>query len=326
MNDFRSMPKVELHLHLEGAAPPDFIRTLAQEQGRDVSGIFDQTGAYKWADFNAFLRVYEAACEVLIDPDAFKRLMKAVLAEQAKHGVIYTEHFLASDLCGDGSEAAWRDHLAAMEEGANEAETEHGITVRFIPTCIRHFGPDRAVAAAEIAARNVGGRVTGWGMGGAESLHMPANFARAYAIAAEAGLGLTCHAGEIEGPDMIEATLDALPVTRIGHGVRATENPETVARLAGEGITLEVNPGSNISLAVFPDWPDHSITKLHEAGVPVTVSTDDPPYFHTDLTREYEMLHKHLGWSTEMLAEQNRLAMHAAFCDEGTKEKVLSMM
>ncbi len=322
MTDYRAMPKVELHLHLEGGAPPAFIRELAAEQSADLSGIFDNKGAYKWSNFTEFLAVYEAASELLKGPEEFKRLMKAVLSEQASHGVIYTEHFLASDLCGDGSAEAWAEHLAAMNEGAEEAMAEHGIEVRFIPTCIRHFGPEKAEHAARLAAETAGERVTGWGMGGAESLHMPADFATAYKIAEEAGLGLTCHAGEIEGPEMVEATLDALNVTRIGHGVRSVENPATVARLVREGITLEVNPGSNISLSVFPSWADHSINALRDQGVKVTVSTDDPPYFHTDMTREYEMLDKHLGWDKAALKAQNMDAMDAAFCDQATKDRI----
>jgi len=121
---------------------------------------------------------------------------------------------------------------------------------------------------------------------------------------------------------MVEATLDALNVTRIGHGVRSIENEATVTRLVREEITLEVNPGSNISLNVFPSWEAHSINSLKDAGVKVTISTDDPPYFHTDMTREYEMLDKHLGWSTLDLNAQNRTAMDAAFCDSETKDRI----
>lgn len=325
MTDYRAMKKVELHLHIEGAAPPAFIKELADEQSVDLSGIFEGNG-YRWRDFPDFLKTYEAACEVLRGPDEFKRLMKAVLEEQAAHGVIYTEHFLASDLCGDGSPAAWDEHLAAMNEGAKEAEAEHGIVVRFIPTCIRHFGAERAVNAARIAADTAGGRVTGFGMGGAESLFTPADFAPAFEIAEEAGLGLTCHAGEIEGPEMVRATLDAINVTRIGHGVRAIEDEALVRRLVDEEITLECNPGSNVSLQVFPNWESHSITSLEDAGVKVTISTDDPPYFHTDMTREYEMLAKTHGWDEARLRRQNKVAMDAAFCDDATRARITAML
>lgn len=321
MSEFRSMPKVELHLHLEGAAPPAFIRDLAAEQGRDLSSIFDENGAYKWHDFAEFLRVYEAACSVLKGPDEFRRLTERVLAEQAAHNVIYTEIFLAPDLC-NGDAGAWPDYLAAMIEGAEAAKAAHGIEARFISTCVRHFGPENAVKVAKLTAETAGPMLTGFGMGGEERHLMPADFAPAFAICEEAGLALTCHAGEIEGPEMVRATLDAINVRRIGHGVRAVEDPALVKRLADEGIVLEVNPGSNISLQVFPDWADHPIETLRAAGVPVTVSTDDPPYFHTDMTHEYTMLNRHLGWDAATLRAQNRVAMDAAFCDTATKAAI----
>lgn len=326
LSDFKSLKKVELHLHLEGAAPPPFIRILAGEKGLDLSGIFDADGAYHWEDFAHFLRTYEAACSVLDGPDAFRRLTEAVLAEQASHNVIYTEIFLAPDLCGDGDPVAWGEYLAAILEGAEAARAAHGIEARFIPTAVRHFGPEKAENAARLSVETAGTMVTGFGMGGEERHLMPQDFARAFAIAGEAGLGLTCHAGEICGPQMVSATLDAMNVTRIGHGVRAIEDANLVARLAEEAIVLETNPGSNISLGVFPDWQAHPINRLRDAGVPVTVSTDDPPYFHTDMTREYDMLHRHHGWDTEALAAQNRVAMAAAFCDTDTKGRITAQL
>lgn len=325
MTDCRALPKVELHLHLEGAAPPDFIRTLAAEQRTDISGIFDETGAYKWADFAEFLRVYEAACSVLTGPDEFRRLTEAVLAEQASHNVLYTEIFLAPDLCGDGSPAAWDEHLDAILQGAANGRAAHGIEARFISTCVRHFGPDKAMATARMSA-DTADRLAGFGMGGEERHLMPADFAPAFKIAEEAGLPLTCHAGEIEGPHMVAATLDAINVARIGHGVRAIEDPDLVRRLAETGVVLEVNPGSNVSLSVVPDWPSHPITRLRDAGVRVTVSTDDPPYFHTDMTSEYENLIAHQGWDEAALRDQNRVAMEAAFCDTATKERIMAAL
>ena len=121
---------------------------------------------------------------------------------------------------------------------------------------------------------------------------------------------------------MVAATLDALPVTRIGHGVRSIEDPAVVAQLVEREITLEVNPGSNVSLSVFPDWESHPITKLRDAGVAVTISTDDPPYFHTTMTREYEMLAEHHGWQTDDFLAQNLAAMDAAFCDDDTRDRI----
>lgn len=318
-----AFPKVELHLHLEGAAPPDFIRRLAAGKRIDLSGVFDARGAYAWTDFAHFLRTYEAACAVLQTPDDFRRLTAAVLERSAADGVVYTELFVAPDLCGDGDPSAWPDYLAAMAEGAAAVPT---VTTRFIATAIRHFGPARAAAAARTVTANPHPRLTGFGMGGEERHGHPSDFAAAFAVAQEAGLGLTVHAGEICGPESVAATLDALPVTRLGHGVRAIEDHNLVARLAERQVTLEVNPGSNIALGLYSDWPAHPVAKLRAAGVPVTISTDDPPYFHTTLAGEYAALARAFGWTAADFRAMNRTAARAAFCDDATRAQILTRL
>ncbi len=323
VTDWAALPKVELHIHLEGAAPPAFIRTLATEKGVDLSRVFEADGGYAATDFAHFLRTYEAACTVLQTPDDFRRLVTAVLEQSAAAGVVYTEIFLAPDLCGGGDPGAWPDFLAAMAAGADAVPT---IESRFIPTAIRHFGPARAEAAARVTAANPHSRVTGFGMGGEERFGHPMDYVRAFAIAAEAGLGLTVHAGEIAGPDSVRAALDHLPVTRIGHGVRAIEDPELVRRLAAEAITLEVNPGSNLALGLYPGWRAHPVARLREAGVPVTLSTDDPPYFRTSLPGEYAALAAVFGWTAADFAKINRTALAAAFCDDATRARLLARL
>ena len=324
MTNWKTLPKTEIHLHIEGAAPPEFIRTLAAEKNVDLSRIFDANGAYKWKDFAEFLQTYEAACTVLQTPDDFRRLTEAVLEQCANHGVIYTEMFLAPDFCGGGDVIAWKEYLAAMSEGAANAKATHGIEARFISSCVRHFGPEQAEKIARVTAETADNMLTGFGMGGEERHLKAADFAKAFAIAHEAGLGLTSHAGEICGAESVRDTLDHLHVTRIGHGVRAIEDPALIERLVAENIVLEVNPGSNIALSVFPKWADHSIDKLRAAGVPITVSSDDPPYFHTDMDHEYTKLAEVFGWNTTNFQAINRTAMKAAFCDAQTRERLLA--
>lgn len=316
------LPKVELHLHLEGAAPPEFIRLLAGEQGVTLNGVFDDKGQYQWADFAEFLECYHKACEVLTGPDEFRRLVEAVLAKSAHDGVVYTEIFIAPHICGGADRGAWFEYLDAIYEGAASARKAHGIEARFVSTCIRNLGPEEARVAAELSAAAAGPMLTGFGMGGEERYMTAADFAPAFDIAREAGLGITSHAGEICGADSVRETLDHLKPARIGHGVRAIEDRALVARLAEEGVVLEVNPGSNIALSVFPDWADHSIDRLRQAGVKVTVSTDDPPYFHTDMRHEYRMLAKTFGWGEEVFRNLNLTAIDAAFCDAPTRAAI----
>jgi adenosine deaminase len=319
---YSTAPKLELHLHLEGAAPPAFIRDLAREKKVDISEIFDADGNYSYRDFDHFLRVYEAACTVLQTPDDFRRLTLAVLAESARHGVIYTETFISPDFCGGADLAAWRDYLAAIQEAADEAEQTMGITMKGIVTCVRHFGADQAKKAAHCAAETAGDFIIGYGMGGAENMNRPKDYAYSFEMAAESGLHLTSHAGEWGGPDMVRDTIRDLHVTRLGHGFQCIEDPEVLAEVIDKNIVLEVCPGSNVFLQAVPAWEDHPIEKLRAAGVKVTISTDDPPFFLTDMTQEYENLNRVFGWNDSHFAAAQQTALDAAFCDDATRAKL----
>lgn len=318
----QTTPKLELHLHHEGAAPPAFIAGLAREKGIDISGIFDESGNYAYQGFEQFLSVYEAACEPLQSPQNFYRLTHAILEQCAQHGVIYAETFISPDFCGKGDLSAWRDYLAAIETAAAEAERDMGITLRGIVTCIRHLGPDEAKKSAHCAAETAGAFIRGFGMGGAEMMHAPADFAYSYDMAREAGLRLTCHAGEWGGAKMVADTIRDLGVDRIGHGIGAIEDPELIKEIIDKDIMLEVCPGSNVVLGAVPGWASHPIKRLYDAGVPVTISTDDPPFFHTTMTDEYAMLAQTFGWHAEDFRALNKIALDAAFCDDETRARV----
>jgi adenosine deaminase len=280
------LKKVELHLHLEGAAPPEFIRRLAKEKHMSVEGIFDENGAYSYKDFWDFLAVYEAATDCLKTPEDYARLTTAVLENCAEHGVVYAETFLSPDFCGGGDVVAWREYLHAMQEAADAAERDNGIILRGIVTAVRHFGADKAKTTAQCAAETAGDWIVGFGMGGDEKFGTPSDFSYAFDLARESGLRLTSHAGEWSGPEEVRASIQDLKVERIGHGVRAIEDAELIREIVANNVVLEVCPGSNVALGVYPNWAAHPIQKLRDAGVRVTVSTDDPPFFHTTMTRE----------------------------------------
>lgn len=316
------LPKVELHLHHEGAAPPAFIKQLAHEKNVDLSKIFDDNGGYAFRDFVHFLSTYEDATSVLTGPEEFARLTTAILEESAKNGVVYTESFISPDFCGGGDLGAWREYLAAIQEAANAAEAKHGITLRGVVTAVRHFGADKSKTTAHCAAETAGDFVTGFGMGGDEGQFTQGTFSYAFDQAKEAGLQLTTHAGEFGGPESVWDAIKDLNVERIGHGVRSIEDPELVKELVARQITLEVCPGSNVVLGLFPDFASHPIQKLRDAGVKVTVSTDDPPFFHTTMRREYEELSEAFGWDESDFRALNQTALDAAFCDADTKAKV----
>ena len=319
-------PKVELHLHLEGAAPPSFIRGLAKEKKIDLSGLFNDDGSYKFTDFWHFLKVYEAAVTTLQRPEDFYRLTLAVLEESAKSGVVYTEAFLSPDFCGNRDISAWKEYLHAIEEAAARAEVDFGITMRGIITCIRHFGPDKARQTARCAAETKGRFITGFGIAGDEKVGKPKDFLYAFDMAREAGLRLTAHAGEWGGPDSVRDAINDLLVERIGHGARAIEDMALVDEIAERGIVLELCPGSNVALGIFPTFRQHPIGEMHRRGVKVTVSTDDPPFFHTTMVREYQMLHQAFDWDDGVFAQIARTSLDAAFCDADTKARILKTL
>lgn len=309
----------ELHCHLEGALPVALAHELAAKHGVPTDGLIEN-GRYLWSNFTEFLDVYDRAAMLIREPEDFTRLTRVYLEELAADGAIYAELFITPDhaeIAGIGYPA----YLQAVADGVEQAREATGIECRFVAHVVRHFGPERAMRAVEIILSNPHPLVTGLGLAGDERLHQPRDFAPAFEAAREAGLGVTAHAGEFGGPDSVRAALDALGVSRIGHGVRAVEDHALVKRLADEGVVLEVCPGSNISLGVYAGLASHPLPKLAEEGVRVTLNSDDPPFFDTSLAREYGHASS-LGFSREALLGMTRTAIEAAFVDEDTRARL----
>ena len=198
--------------------------------------------------------------------------------------------------------------------------------LRGVITCIRHFGPEKARETAVCAAETAGDWIVGFGIAGDEKSGEPKDFAWSFDCAREAGLRLTAHAGEWGGPESVRDALDDLGVERIGHGVRAIEDLALVDRIAEQGIVLEVCPGSNIALGLYPGWRKHPIHQLRERGVKVTVSTDDPPFFHTTMTNEYNRLAEAFDWDDGVFADLAKTSAEASFADKATKEKIMKRL
>ena len=325
--DIDACPKIELHLHLEGAAPPHLIRQLAAEKHKDIGGIFAENGDYQFTDFGHFLKVYEAATSVLTAPEDFYRFTCEVLQQSAEQGVIYTEVFVSPDFCGGCDLAAWQEYLAAIEQAAGHSEREFGIIAKCIVTCIRHFGPDQARKAARCAAETAGDFIVGFGMGGDELQGRQGDFAYSFDMAREAKLHLTTHAGEWSGAGSVRQAVFDLNVERISHGVQVIDDLALVEELVAWQITLEVCPGSNLALVgVYPTLSAHPIKPLRSAGVKTTISTDDPPFFHTTLGQEYRLLADTFGWTAKDFTALNRTAAEAAFCSAETRQSLLEKL
>ncbi len=316
------VPKAELHCHIEGAAAPDLVIAQARKYNADTLA-FIRDGSFVWEDFTTFLAAYDFSANLFRDEEDYARLAEHYLTSLARDGAIYSEVFTSPDharKAGLSPEA----YTNALGEGMARAKAKTGIEGRMIVTGVRHFGVESVESAARFAVKCGHPLVTGFGMAGEERFGEVEDYVRAFEIAREAGLGITVHAGELAGWQSVQDALDHIRPSRIGHGVRAIENPDLVRRIADEGVVLEVCPVSNIKLKVFPSFKDHPFPALHRAGCKVTLNSDDPPYFWTTLKREYDIAADEFGYAPRELAGFTRTALEAAFVDRKTRAELIA--
>ncbi|MGE0421024.1 MAG: adenosine deaminase [Reyranellaceae bacterium] len=319
MSGIATLPKAELHCHIEGAMAPALAHAIAGRNGITLpASLFTAQGGYAWRNFDEFLTAYDAAAGAMRTAEDYTELMYGYLAACAAEGAIYVEMFTSPDhaiAIGLGHAA----QIAALAAGIDRAEAEFGIVSRLIPCCLRHLGPDRALDVARLVVAEPHPYVVGFGMAGDELMHVPADFAPAFRVADSAGLACTVHAGEVAGAHSVRDAIAALPVSRIGHGVRAIEDPALVGELTRRGIVLEVCPGSNLALGLYRDAVTHPLRRLLEAGCRVTLNSDDPAFFATSIGNEYAMAGTQMGLSASQLLAITRTAIDAAFVDDETR-------
>ncbi|MFZ0971847.1 MAG: adenosine deaminase [Solirubrobacteraceae bacterium] len=307
--------KAELHVHLEGTAPPDLVRRIAARNGLALpEALLGDDGRFRYRDFLDFLRTYDMAASVIRTAEDYRDITYEYLCSCARGGAIYVELTASPDhaaLVGLSDE----DHLDGIARGIDDARRDTGIEGRILISAVRNFGVEQALRVATYAAGHPHPYVVGFSMAGDEAGFPAGEFAEVFAVAADAGLGCTIHAGEWAGADSVRAAL-SLPITRIAHGVRAIEDVLVVSELADRGIVLECCPTSNVVLGVFPSYEDHPLPALRSAGVRVTLGSDDPPYFGASIKGEYDVCEALMGFSDDDLREITRTAIDAAFCDD----------
>jgi adenosine deaminase len=316
--------KAELHCHIEGAASPDLVLKQAQKYGADASP-FIKDGSFVWHDFTSFLAAYDFSADLFRSEEDYARLAEHYLTSLARDGAVYSEIFISPDHARKSGLSA-AAYANALGEGIVRARAKTGIEGRMIVIGVRHFGVEAVEQTARFAARCGHPLVSGFGMAGEERFGDIEDYVRAFEIAREAGLGITVHAGELAGWESVEGALDHIRPARIGHGVRAIENPDVVKRIADEGVVLEVCPVSNIELKVFDGYGNHPFPVLRAAGCKVTLGSDDPPYFWTSLKKEYEVAAKHFGLDQKALTALTRTAIEAAFVDRKTRSALLERL
>lgn len=320
----KNFKKAELHCHVEGAAPPALTQLQAEKYGIDTSG-FIREGVYVWEDFTSFIACYDLVASVFRTAEDYAALTEAYLTELAASNTIYSELFISPDH-GEAVGLTPADYIAGLAAGIVAARENTGIECRMVIIGERHLGPENVIRRAEWTAKLDHPLVTGFNMAGEERMNRVADYARAFDIVREAGYGITIHAGELCGAFSVADALDFIRPSRIGHGVRAIEDMELVRRLADLGTVLEVCPGSNIALNVFPDFQSHPLRQFVDAGVRVTLNSDDPPFFHTSLAHEYEIAAGVMGFGEAEIDAMTRTAIEAAFVDEATRVRLLAQL
>jgi adenosine deaminase len=308
-----SLPKAELHLHIEGTLEPEMAFQLAAKHGVALpyAGIEAMRQAYQFANLQSFLDIYYAGAELLRDEADFHALTAAYLRKAHSQGVVHAEIFFDPQTHTQRG-VAFGSVVGGIRRALQEAERELGITHRLILCFLRHLSAEEAMRTLE-QALPFGDVIAGVGLDSSESGHPPSKFAAVFDRARRAGLLAVAHAGE-EGPAAyISEALDVLQVRRIDHGVRCEEDPELVRRLVRERVPLTVCPLSNIRLRVFDRMEAHNLKRLLDLGVCVTVNSDDPAYFGGYLLENYLAVQQALDLSKPDLALLARNSIEASF-------------
>lgn len=316
--------KAELHCHIEGAVPVPLAQEKATKYGVDISQIL-QGSQYKWDDFTGFIKAYDTVASLFRSDDDYADLAEDYFSQIAQDGAIYGEIFVSPDHASEAGISPER-YIEALAEGMKRAQDKHGIISRMCVVGVRHLGVEAVEKAAKFSAQRIHPWVTGFGMAGEERYGELKDYAQAFDIARDAGLGITVHAGELCGHDSVDDALRFIKPSRIGHGVRSIESPKTLDWLVKTGTVLEVCPGSNVALHVFKSWPDHPFQKLDDHGIIVTISSDDPPHFQTSLANDYAMVAKTFGYDDDAMENFTKNAIMAAFVDEQTRQKLLAKL
>ncbi len=314
------MPKVELHLHLEGAIRPATLLALAARNGVDLPAR-DEAGVaqlFNYHHFHEFLTVFMVLAQSLATGRDFEQVAYELGAHLAEQNVRYAEvmispvqyHRRALDL---------DEVVQGAAAGFARAAREYNVRVGLVFDYGRQFGVDLAWRLLESAIRNMKRGVVGWSIGGDEINHPPEPFAEVFAAARRAGLQVMAHAGEVVGPASIWGAIEALGVRRLGHGVRSIDDPALLAYLRTHDIVLDVCPTSNIRTGAIPTLDAHPLRRLFDAGVPLTINTDDPVFFGTTLCNEYRLAARRFGFTADDLARLTLTGARAAFLPEADR-------
>jgi len=319
-NLIKAIPKLEQHVHLIGSTQPKTLLWIMQDSGAKSSlkTLEDIKKFYKYTDFNHFIRVYSSVNDLVTKESYYELITYELLQSESACNVQHVEAiFSAFDHVRRGMD--YGKMLNAINTGIFHATRDFGITCSIRVDLVRNYGPEIGNMVLDWIREN-GRNVVGIDIGGSEKEYPPEPYEQVYLRAKKMGLHLVAHAGEVAGPESVRGAVERLGVERIGHGVTVAHDPELMILIKNKGITIEACPVSNLRTGAVKNLHEHPIREFIRNGINVTVNSDDPSMFGTDMNNEYLLLNKELGFTPSELAKISFNAVNSAFLLEKRKQ------
>lgn len=318
----QSLPKAELHLHLEGSIDPETLLELRARHGQ-ASTLAEVETIYTYADFTGFLMAFKTITEDLQSPSDYELITYRLMEKLKSENILHAEVYVSVGVC------LWRKQdfdaiFEGLERGRERGERDFGVSLLWIFDAVRQFGVEAAKPVVELAVRYHDRNVVGFGIGGDERKAEPELFREVYSYAREHGLRLTAHAGETAGPGSIWGALN-LRVERLGHALTAIQDGELMEELAHRQIPIEICITSNLRTGCCRTIQDHPVRNYFDQGLMITLNSDDPAIFGTSLSREFRLAQQHFGFSDEHLRELARNSFEASFLAAEKKLEFLNL-
>ncbi|HEX3472194.1 MAG TPA: adenosine deaminase [Silvibacterium sp.] len=320
----RSLPKAELHLHLEGTIAPATLVELSCRHDAIPLELNQAQAIYQYTDFTGFLLAFKAVTERLRTPEDYELITYQMLQRLARQGVVHAEVYVSVGVIYYWGQIEVEPLFAGMERARKQAEHDFGITAYWIFDAVRHFGPEEAARVFHKAAelRQDNPAIVGIGIGGDERRVAAESFRELYAEARDAGLHLTAHAGESVGPESVWGALN-IGAERIGHGLTAIHDSELMGVLVERQIPIEICISSNLRTDCCSRLADHPVRRYFDAGLMITLNSDDPAMFLSDLESEYRLAQDEFGFTNEHLRELAANSIEASFLPAERKVDLL---
>ncbi len=320
----RRLPKAELHLHLEGTVTPETLVELSARHSGPPLELAQARALYEYTDFTGFLMAFKAVSEHLRTPEDYEFVTWRMLERLARQGVVHAEVYVSVGVIYYWRRCEFEPLFLGMERARARAEAELGISLYWIFDAVRHFGPEEAARVFRKAAelRPQFPSIVGIGIGGDERRVGAEPFRELYAEARDAGLRLTAHAGETVGPESIWGAIN-IGAERLGHALSAVHDPELMDLLAERQIAVEICVTSNLRTGCCPRVEDHPLRRYFDSGLMVTLNSDDPALFQSDLEDEYCLARKGFGFTEEQLRELAANSIEASFLQAERKVTLL---